>query len=58
MVAEARAGCRFFSGYPITPAPEIYRDDGGLQRLRRPRRADEISALRYYIGAWQRGAKV
>ncbi len=28
MVVEGamRAGCRFFSGYPITPASEIYRE--------------------------------
>ncbi|MDP2627727.1 MAG: pyruvate flavodoxin/ferredoxin oxidoreductase [Candidatus Rokubacteria bacterium] len=62
MVAEGalRAGCRFFSGYPITPASEIYREmtvrlqARGDVALGAP---DEISALCYCIGASQRGAK-
>jgi len=50
MVVEGtlRAGCRFFSGYPITPASEIYRE----MTLRLQARGDvalgapdEISAL-------------
>lgn len=62
MVVEAalRAGCRFFSGYPITPASEIYRE----MTLRLQARGevaigapDEISALCYCIGASQRGVK-
>jgi len=62
MVVEGalRAGCRFFSGYPITPASEIYREmtmrlqARGDVALGAP---DEISALCYCIGAAQRGAK-
>ena len=62
MVVEGalRAGCRFFSGYPITPASEIYRE----MTLRLQARGDvalgapdEISALSYCIGASQRGVK-
>ncbi|MFO0570100.1 MAG: hypothetical protein U0263_30940 [Polyangiaceae bacterium] len=62
MVVEGalRAGCRFFSGYPITPASEIYRE----ATLRLQARGDlavgapdEISALCYCIGASQRGFK-
>jgi 2-oxoglutarate/2-oxoacid ferredoxin oxidoreductase subunit alpha len=48
------AGCRFFSGYPITPSSEIYQTmmselprRGGLA-LAAP---DEISALGYCVGA-------
>lgn len=60
MVVEGalHAGCRFFSGYPITPASEIYRE----MTLRLQARGDvavgapdEISALCYCIGASQRG---
>jgi 2-oxoglutarate ferredoxin oxidoreductase subunit alpha len=62
MVVEGalRAGCRFFSGYPITPASEIYREmtarlqSRGDVAIGAP---DEISALCYCIGASQRGAK-
>ncbi len=62
MVAEAavRAGCRFFSGYPITPASEIYREmterlqAAGDLAVGAP---DEISAICYAIGASQRGVK-
>jgi 2-oxoglutarate/2-oxoacid ferredoxin oxidoreductase subunit alpha len=62
MVVEGalRAGCRFFSGYPITPASEIYRE----MTMRLQARGDlavgapdEISALCYCIGASQRGFK-
>jgi 2-oxoglutarate ferredoxin oxidoreductase subunit alpha len=62
MIAEGacRAGCRFFAGYPITPASGIYR---GMMELL-PRRGDvaisapdEISALAYCIGASMRGFK-
>ena len=62
MVVEGalRAGCRFFSGYPITPASEIYREM--TQRLQARGDVavgapDEISALCYCIGASQRGVK-
>lgn len=62
MVVEGAlyAGCRFFSGYPITPASEIYREATmrlqarGDLALGAP---DEISALCYCIGASQRGVK-
>jgi 2-oxoglutarate ferredoxin oxidoreductase subunit alpha len=56
------AGCRFFSGYPITPSSEIYqtmmaelprRSEGGLA-LASP---DEISALAYCVGASLAGYK-
>ena len=63
MLAEGAlaAGCRFFSGYPITPASEIYEvmmrelpAHGGLA-LSAP---DEISSLCYCVGASLRGLKV
>lgn len=62
MVVEGalRAGCRFFSGYPITPASEIYREmtmrlqARGDVALGAP---DEISAICYCIGASQTGIK-
>ncbi|MEK7752283.1 MAG: transketolase C-terminal domain-containing protein [Acidobacteriota bacterium] len=56
------AGCRFFSGYPITPSSEIFQtmieelprvDNGGLA-LAAP---DEISALAYCVGASMAGYK-
>ncbi|RMG42886.1 MAG: pyruvate flavodoxin/ferredoxin oxidoreductase [Acidobacteria bacterium] len=54
------AGCRFFSGYPITPASEIYAEmmrrlpaAGGVA-LGAP---DEISALSYAVGASLAGAR-
>lgn len=62
MVAEGAlaAGCRFFAGYPITPASEIYEvmmrelpARGGLA-LSAP---DEISSLCYCVGASLRGLK-
>lgn len=62
MVVEGalRAGCRFFSGYPITPASEIYREMTARLQARGDvalGAPDEISALCYCIGASQRGAK-
>ncbi len=62
MVVEGalRAGCRFFSGYPITPASEIYREMTGRLQARGDVAVgapDEISALCYCIGASQRGVK-
>lgn len=62
MVAEGAiaAGCRFFSGYPITPASEIYQ----VMTERLPARGDvatgapdEITSLCYCVGASQRGFK-
>jgi 2-oxoglutarate ferredoxin oxidoreductase subunit alpha len=62
MLAEGAlaAGCRFFAGYPITPASEIYEvmmrelpEHGGLA-LSAP---DEISSLCYCVGASLRGLK-
>lgn len=62
MIAEGaiQAGCRFFAGYPITPATGIFR--GMVDML--PRRGglalsapDEISAVAYAIGASLRGFK-
>ena len=62
MVAEGAlaAGCRFFAGYPITPASQIYEvmmrelpAQGGLA-LSAP---DEISSLCYCVGASLRGLK-
>ena len=62
MVVEGalHAGCRFFSGYPITPASEIYREATSRLQARGDLAVgapDEISALCYCIGASQRGAK-
>lgn len=62
MVVEGalRSGCRFFSGYPITPASEIYREMTMKLQARGDLAVgapDEISALCYCIGASQRGAK-
>ncbi len=62
MIAEGAlfAGCRFFAGYPITPASGIYKTM--IEQL--PRRngialsaPDEISALAYCVGASGRGVK-
>jgi 2-oxoglutarate ferredoxin oxidoreductase subunit alpha len=62
MVAEGAlaAGCRFFAGYPITPASEIHEvmmrelpARGGMA-LSAP---DEISSLCYCVGASLRGLK-
>ena len=62
MVAEGAlaAGCRFFAGYPITPASEIYevmmRELVGLGGLALSA-PDEISSLCYCVGASLRGLK-
>ncbi len=62
MLAEGAlaAGCRFFAGYPITPASEVYEvmmrelpGRGGIA-LSSP---DEISSLCYCVGASLRGLK-
>lgn len=62
MIAEGAiaAGCRFFAGYPITPASGIYKSM--IEEL--PTRGDvaisspdEISALAFCVGASQRGFK-
>jgi len=62
MLAEGAlaAGCRFFAGYPITPASEVYEVmmrelpvRGGVA-LSAP---DEISSLCYCVGASLRGLK-
>jgi 2-oxoglutarate ferredoxin oxidoreductase subunit alpha len=60
LIAEGavEAGCRFFTGYPITPASGIYKSmlellqDRGDVALSAP---DEISALAYCVGASMRG---
>lgn len=58
--AALDAGCRFFAGYPITPASEIYQvmtkrlPSYGGAALSAP---DEISALAYALGASMRGAR-
>jgi len=54
------AGCSFFSGYPITPASEIYA--AMMRRLpahggRAVGAPDEISALSYAVGASLAGAR-
>lgn len=56
------AGCRFFSGYPITPSSEIYQTM--MEELPRPENSglalaapDEISALAYCVGASMAGHK-
>jgi 2-oxoglutarate ferredoxin oxidoreductase subunit alpha len=62
MIAEGavRAGCRFFAGYPITPASGIYKSMIDLLQkcgdvaISSP---DEISALAYCVGASMRGHK-
>jgi len=54
------AGCRFFSGYPITPASEIYHEmterlqERGDIAIGAP---DEITAICYCLGASHRGFK-
>ena len=62
MIAEGAiaAGCKFFAGYPITPASGIYKSM--IDEL--PKRGDvaigapdEISALAFCVGASQRGFK-
>ncbi len=62
MIAEGavRSGCRFFAGYPITPASGIYHtmidllQKQGDVAISSP---DEISALAYCVGASMRGFK-
>jgi 2-oxoglutarate ferredoxin oxidoreductase subunit alpha len=62
MVVEGAlaAGCRFFGGYPITPASEIYRlmteklSARGDVAIGAP---DEITTICYCVGASQRGFK-
>lgn len=62
LVARAAldAGCRFFSGYPITPSSEIYQTmmaglpGAGGVGVPAP---DEISALAYCVGASFTGAR-
>jgi 2-oxoglutarate ferredoxin oxidoreductase subunit alpha len=62
MIAEGaiRSGCRFFAGYPITPASGIYHrmiellQAQGDLAVSSP---DEISALAYCVGASMRGYK-
>jgi 2-oxoglutarate ferredoxin oxidoreductase subunit alpha len=62
MVAEGAlaAGCRFFAGYPITPASEIFevmmRELPGHKGLALSA-PDEISSLCYCVGASLRGLK-
>lgn len=59
-LAAMDAGCRFFAGYPITPASQIFEV---LNRELPPRGGvsfaapDEISALAYCLGASLRGAR-
>jgi len=62
MVAEGaiKAGCKFFAGYPITPASGVYKGmidmlpmNNGIA-ISSP---DEISALAYCVGASMRGYK-
>ncbi len=62
MVAEGAvaSGCRFFAGYPITPASGIFK--GMIDLLQRHgdlaiSSPDEISALGYCVGASMRGFK-
>jgi 2-oxoglutarate/2-oxoacid ferredoxin oxidoreductase subunit alpha len=54
------AGCRFFAGYPITPASGIYKSMIDLLQRRGDvaiSAPDEISALAYCVGASMRGFK-
>lgn len=62
MIAEGAvaAGCRFFAGYPITPASGIYKSMIGMLQRRGDcavSAPDEISALAYCVGASMRGVK-
>jgi 2-oxoglutarate ferredoxin oxidoreductase subunit alpha len=62
MVAEGavKAGCKFFAGYPITPASGIYKGLIDLLPLNNGiaiSSPDEISALAYCVGASMRGFK-
>ncbi len=62
MIAEGaiKAGCKFFAGYPITPASGVYK--GMIDMLPQNHgiaisSPDEISALAYCVGASMRGFK-
>ena len=62
MVAEGavKAGCKFFAGYPITPASGIYKGLIDLLPLNNGiaiSSPDEISALAYCVGSSMRGFK-
>lgn len=62
MVADGalRAGCRFFAGYPITPATGIFKAMVDALPARKGlalSTPDEISAIAYTIGAAMRGYK-
>lgn len=62
MTAEGavKAGCKFFAGYPITPASGVYKGLIDLLPLNSGiaiSSPDEISALAYCIGASMRGVK-
>lgn len=62
MIAEGAiaAGCKFFAGYPITPASGIYKkmiDELSLRGDVAISSPDEITALAYVVGASQRGFK-
>lgn len=62
MIAEGaiKAGCKFFAGYPITPASGIYKGLIDLLPLNNGiaiSSPDEISALAYCVGASMRGFK-
>ncbi len=62
MIAEGAvsAGCRFFAGYPITPASGIYKNMIDLLQRRGDvaiSAPDEISALAYCVWASMRGVK-
>ncbi|MEK7263667.1 MAG: pyruvate flavodoxin/ferredoxin oxidoreductase [Bacteroidota bacterium] len=62
MIAEGAvaSGCRFFAGYPITPASGIYKSMIELLQQRGDvavSAPDEISALAYCVGASMRGYK-
>jgi 2-oxoglutarate ferredoxin oxidoreductase subunit alpha len=62
MMAEGAvaAGCRFFAGYPITPASGVYKSMIELLQRRGDLAVsapDEISALAYCVGASMRGFK-
>jgi 2-oxoglutarate/2-oxoacid ferredoxin oxidoreductase subunit alpha len=62
MVAEGaiKAGCKFFAGYPITPASGVYKGMIDMLPLHRGiaiSSPDEISALAYCVGASMRGFK-
>ncbi|KXK52307.1 MAG: 2-oxoglutarate ferredoxin oxidoreductase, alpha subunit [Chlorobi bacterium OLB5] len=62
MTAEGavKAGCKFFAGYPITPASGVYKGLIDLLPLNNGiaiSSPDEISALAYCVGASMRGVK-